>query len=64
LADGGGPAEAAFFQAFYRDPKAGAIEVEEFDAVAALVGEDEAGVAGRGDAELVGGQCGCPWGSR
>jgi hypothetical protein len=41
-----GPAEAAFFEAFCRDPEAGAVEVEELDSVAAFVGEDEEGVAG------------------
>ncbi len=51
---GGGPAEAAFFEAFRRYPKTGAVEVEELDAVAAFVGEDEEGVAGGGGLELVG----------
>ena len=53
---GSGPAEAAFFESFRGDPGAGAVEVEELDAVAALVGEDEEGVAGGGGLELVGGE--------
>ncbi len=53
---GSRPTEAAFFQTFYRDPKAGAVEVEELDAVAALVGKDEEGVAGVDGLELVGGE--------
>ena len=50
----GGPAEKAFLQAFRRYPKTGAVEVEELDAVAAFVGEDEEGVAGGGGLELGG----------
>ena len=53
---GSGPAEAAFFESFRGDPGAGAVEVEELDAVAAFVGEDEEGVAGGGGLELVGGE--------
>jgi hypothetical protein len=51
---GGGPAEAAFFESFCRDPEARSVKVEELDAVAALVGEDEEGVAGGGCLKLVG----------
>jgi hypothetical protein len=53
---GGRPTESAFFQPFCREPQAGAIEVEDLDAVAAFVGEDEEGIAGGGGAELVGGE--------
>lgn len=53
---GGRPAETAFFETFGGDQEAGAVEVEELDAVAALVGEDEEGIAGGGDVELVGGE--------
>jgi len=53
---GDGPAEATLFEAFGGDPEAGAVEVEELDAVAALVGEDEKGVAGGGGLEWVGGE--------
>ena len=53
---GGGPAEAAFFKTFCSDPCAGAVEVEELDAVAALVGEDEEGVTGGGGLKLFGGE--------
>ena len=53
---GSGPAEAAFFESFRGDPGAGAVEVEELDTVAALVGEDEEGVAGGAGMELVGGE--------
>jgi len=35
------------------DPKAGAIEVEQLEAIAALVGEDEKGVPGGDCAKLV-----------
>ena len=42
---GTGPAEAAFFEPFCRDPCAGSIEVEELDAVAVLVSEHEKRVA-------------------
>ena len=53
---GGRPAEAAFFQSFSCDPEARTVEIEELDAVAALVGEDEEGIAGGGGLELVGGE--------
>ncbi len=51
---GDGPTEAAFLKAFGSDPCAGAVEVEELDAVAAFVSEDEEGVAGGGGLMLVG----------
>lgn len=53
---GGGPAEAAGFKSFRRDPGASSVEVEELDAIAALVGEDEKDVASGGGLELVGGE--------
>ena len=43
---GFGPAEAAFFEAFDRDPETSAVEVEEFDAGAVFIGEDKEGVSG------------------
>ena len=40
------PAEGVFFKPFGNDPIAGAIEVEDFNESAALIGEKESGSAG------------------
>ena len=49
----GGPSEGAFFQPFGHDPEAGAIPVEEADAVAPFIGKDEDLAAGGRLGELV-----------
>ena len=55
ILSGGGdrPTESSFLQPFGSDPEAGSIVVEDFEAVAAFVAEDEKGFVGTGFTDVI-----------